>query len=234
MEGIRVTLVDKRTFFKSGLRRSMKVIDCEPAQLMTIIERQSPDVVLLDVEYPSVSGLELCKRIVRRFARTSVVLLTSDESHEELVDVLRSGAAGYLRKNATVEEFSNLIKQVCLGKYPIIDMSRIYSDTTPEIPKQSQGAVLAGQVRVSAGTHLTPHEVRITQCIANGMTNKEIGRVLHISEQTVKNHISSILRKLDARDRAHAAVLATRGGLITEPAQPSELPWPRVPVSSPG
>jgi DNA-binding NarL/FixJ family response regulator len=215
MERIRVTLVNKRTFFRGGLRASMKVLECQPNQLMSVIDTQSPDVILLDTSYPSISGLELCRRIVRRFPRTSVIMLIANPTYEGLLEVLKSGAAGCLNRAATVEEMARIIKQACLGKHPIVDIFT----TSPLIPyeglRRSRKVMLAEEASPLVGNHLTPQEVRILNCIAGGNTNKEIGHILGISEQTVKNHVSSIFQKLNASDRAHATALAILGGFIT-------------------
>jgi len=230
MERIEVTIVDKETFFRSGLCQALEVLECDPTHLMTVIEARSPDVILLDIDYPSLGGLELCRKIARRFPRTSVVILTPNVTAEELVEVIRSGAAAYLSKSATVEELAKAIKQACLGGYPINDIFAATPNAAKQVLKQSRDMVSIGKAAQRGDIPLSLREIQILNCIASGCSNKQIAAILQRSEQTVKNHMSSILRKLDACDRAHAVALAMRSGLIAVEEDLSALPRTKATV----
>jgi len=230
MERIEVTIVDKQTFFGNGLCQALEVLECDPAHLMTVVEGRLPDVILLDIDYPSLSGLELCKKIVRRFPSTSVVILTPDPTAGELVEVIRSGATAYLSKSATIEELAKTIKQVCLGQYPINEMFVATPHAAKQVSRQFQDIVSTGRAAQSAGNRLSSRELEILEYIANGNTNNQIAHILYLSEQTVKNHISSILHKLDARNRAHAVALAACTGWIVYKEDLPGLPQLRASV----
>ena len=214
MERIEITLVDKQTFFRNGLYRALEVLECDLAGVMTVVRDRSPDVILLDIDYPLLSGLELCRKIVRCLPSTSVVMLTHNPTAEELVEAIRSGAAAYLSKNTTTEELAKTIKQVCLGEYPINETIATLPHAAKQGSQQFQDMVAMGRPGQSQGTRLSLKELKVIEYLANGIANKEIAHILEISEQTVKNHVSSILRKMNARDRAHAAALAIWSGWL--------------------
>jgi DNA-binding NarL/FixJ family response regulator len=214
MERIEITLVDKQIFFRNGLYRALEVLECDLAGVMAVVRDRAPDVILLDIDYPLLSGLELCRKIVRCLPSTSVVMLAHNPTAEELVEAIRSGAAAYLSKNTTTEELAKTIKQVCLGEYPINETIATLPHAAKQRSQQFQDMVAMGRPGQSQGTRLSPRELKVIEYLANGTTNKEIAQILAISEQTVKNHVSSILRKMNARDRAHAAALAIWSGWL--------------------
>lgn len=118
---IRVIIVDKQKFFQEGLSKSLKVLECEPARLMTIFDTEAPTIIMMEIENRVQYRLELCRKIVRRHPGTSVVILTDHPTNEEFNEVAKSGAAAYLKKDCTIEEMTKNLKQVWLGKYPIND-----------------------------------------------------------------------------------------------------------------
>ena len=129
MERIKVMIVDKQTYFRDGLHQALsqesdlELLDCDSSSnLITVIETESPDVILLDIGYSSFGGVELCRKIMRRFPSTSVVILTPNPVAEELVEVVKSGAVAYLSNNAIIEELAETIRQASLGQYPANDI----------------------------------------------------------------------------------------------------------------
>lgn len=230
---IKVMIVDKHSFFKAGLRQALSreadlnVLDCEPSRnLATVIEDESPDVLLLDIDYPSLSGLGLSRRIARHFSNTKVVMLTPRPDDEELVKVIESGAVAYSSKNTTVEELVRTIRRAYLGEYPINDIFAVAPQAAEQVLKQFRNMALL-QGRTAHRAPLSVREIQVLTCIARGNSNKQIGCILQISDQTVKNHVSSILRKLAANDRAHAVVLAIQGGWIAAEEGLSEWSLPK-------
>jgi len=221
MEKVRVMIADKQNFFRSGLRYALsqeydlELLDCDPDQhLIEAVEDQSPDVLILDIDYPSLNGLRLSKRITRRFPNTGVIVLSPNPNEEELIEVVRSGAAAYLSKNTGVEDLVEAIKRVSGGEYPIDDILADTPDATEQVLREFRDVGLLGRVVHSLANPLTSRETQVLDCIAKGKSNKQIGMALQISEQTVKSHVSTILRKLNATHRAHAVALAMRGGWI--------------------
>jgi DNA-binding NarL/FixJ family response regulator len=173
-----------------------------------------PDVVLIDINMPQMNGLEVTRIIRRRHPQTGVVVLTMHEDDEQLFHAIRVGAAAYCTKDAQQEEIVKLIRRVARGEYLINEnvlqrpfvASRVL-DQFRELSQMEGGAE-------GVFSPLTPREVEILDCVAQGNSNKEIARILSISDQTVKNHITSILRKLAVNDRTQAVIYALRHGWI--------------------
>lgn len=222
MDKITVMIVDKQVFFRDGVRHALssqpdlEILDCAPqGDLLEQIEKHYPDVLLLDIDFPSLSGLKLGKKIVRRFPNTRLIMLSPNLDNGELFEVIRSGAVAYINKNTTAKELANIVRKACQGKYPINDSLLARPKVAEHVLKQFQEIVSMGSSMASVAAPLTHRETQILNYIAEGNSNKQIANILGISEQTIKNHVSSILRKLNANDRAHAAVLAIRHGWIS-------------------
>ena len=215
-------IIDKEAFFRAGLRRALsqqpdfKILDAEPNDdLLGIIEADSPEVVLLDINFPSLSGLKLGRKIIRRYPNIRLVMLSPNLDDSELFETIKSGAVAYLSKNTTTEELASTIRQACRGEYPINDSLLARPKVAEHVLRQFQDMVSMGKTMETITAPLTQRETQILSYIADGNSNKQIAHILEISEQTIKNHVSSILRKLNANDRAHAAVLAIRHGWIS-------------------
>ncbi len=231
MGKIVIAIVDKQSFFRSGVCQALsqqddlELFDYEPDQnLMGLIEASSPNVLLLDIDYPSLGGLELCRRIVRHYPNTKVVMLTPSPNDGELFEVIKTGAVAYLAKNTNTEELVKTIRQANRGEYPINDSLAARPKVAEHVLRQFQDIVSMGKAMEAIAAPLTPRETQILGYIADGNSNKQIAYILQISEQTIKNHVSAILRKLNANDRAHAVVLAIRHGWISIEEKPEERP----------
>ena len=227
MNKITIMIIDKQAFFRAGMRQALsqqsdfKILDCDLAQEpLELIEADSPDAVLLDIDFPTLSGLELSRRIARRHPNTRVVMLSPNHNDDELFEVIKTGAVAYLNKNTTVEELVSIIRRACGGEYPINDSLVARPKVAEHILKQFQDIVSMGKTMETITAPVTPRETQILNYIADGNSNKQIARILEISEQTIKNHVSSILRKLNADDRAHAVALAIRHGWISAEQKP--------------
>ncbi|MFC1979993.1 LuxR C-terminal-related transcriptional regulator [Chloroflexota bacterium] len=227
MDKIAVMIIDKQTLFRAGVRQTLsqrsdfELFDCDPDEdLLGLIEANSPDVLLLDVDYPSLSGLDLARKIVLRYPATRVIMLTPDPGDKQLFEVIKTGAVAYLNKNITTEELIKTIGQAASGQYPINDSLVANSQVAGHVLKQFQYMVSMGRGMETITAPLTNRETEILNYVAEGNSNKQIAHILQISEQTIKNHVSSILRKLNANDRAHAVVLAIRQGWISIDEKP--------------
>lgn len=220
--GTRALIIDRQPLFRTGVKQAFaknsdfEVIEADPGDdLTSIIEAKLPDVILLDIEAPSLNGLKTGRNLLQRYPAIKLMILTPEINNEELFGAIRIGAAAYLDKNATVQELEDIIRRVFRGEYPINDNLLATPAVAEHVLKQFQEMVAIGLSAEAITAPLTGRETQILHYVANGNSNKKIAQILDISEQTIKNHVSSILRKLNANDRAHAVVLAIRRGWIS-------------------
>lgn len=222
MGAIRVVIIDKQPLFRTGVKQAFveqsdfEIVEASPSDnLSVIIEADLPDVILLDIDSPSLNGLKIGRNLLQRYPATRMILMTSEVNNDELFEAIRIGAAAYLDKKATTQELESMIRRVSRGEYPINDSLLATPTVAEHVLKQFQEMVSMGMSVESITAPLTNRETQILRYVADGNSNKKIAQILDISEQTIKNHVSSILRKLNANDRAHAVVLAIRRGWIS-------------------
>jgi two-component system response regulator DegU len=218
---INISIIDRSELFKAGVRqklstqRDFRLIDFGPdSELLQFIDANSIDVVLLDIDYPISKGLELSREITRHYPNTRVIILSSYFSDEELFETLKTGAVAYIDKRTSAEDLVRVIRRASRGEYPINESVNANPAIADRVIKQFQEIASMGLVKENVAAPLTHRETQILSCIANGGTNKQVAHKLGISEQTIKNHVSAILRKLNANDRAHAVALAIRNQWI--------------------
>jgi DNA-binding NarL/FixJ family response regulator len=218
MNKTRVMVCDEQPFFRSGVAHALsqngeyEVMECDPADKpLETIESAMPEVVLLGSDLTSQNGLELGRKIVRLFPNIRVIILSPDPNDAELFDVIRTAAVACVKKTTTPEQLRETIQRASRGEYPINE-----SLLSPNIAQRvlHNFQELTEHDGAEVVTPLTQRERQILIRVTDGLTNKQIATELKISEQTIKNHISAILRKLNANDRAHAAILAIRRGYI--------------------
>ncbi|NDD28014.1 MAG: DNA-binding response regulator [Proteobacteria bacterium] len=170
------------------------------AAAIAAVERHRPDVILLDIRLPDATGLEVCRKLNEQHPRVNVVMLTVYEDEHYVLEALRAGAKGYLLKKVTDDELTRVLKSVCAGEI-VVDPSLA-----------SQMAVRSAQA--APAVRLTEREREVLTAMADGLSNAAIASQLVISEETVKTHVKSLLRKLGALDRTQAVSLALRSGLL--------------------
>ncbi len=221
MDKITVMIIDEQEFFRAGVRqvlsqqKDFKIIDCDPAQKpLEMIEANLPDVALLGSDLATFSGLELGRTIARLYPNTKVVMLSPNPNDEELFEVIKTAAVACLNKKASAEELVSTIRRAKNGEYPINESLATRPTIAKQVLKQFQDIASIGKAMEAVSAPLTKREAQILNYIAAGNSNKQIAYILSISEQTIKNHVSSILRKLNANDRAHAVALAMRNGWL--------------------
>ena len=214
MDAIRVLLVDDHTLFRKGLARllekekSFRVVGeaGNGAEAVSQAQALAPDLVLMDIHMPGTDGLQATRAITTALPATRVVMLTVSEEDKDLFEAIKSGAHGYLLKNVEPEALYAQLRGVFRGEAPL---SRV---TAAKILKQF--AERSQKPRETApGDDLTAREREVLELVVSGRTNKEIGAALTIAENTVKNHLKSILAKLHLDNRVQAAALAIQRGL---------------------
>jgi two-component system response regulator DegU len=217
MSEITIAIIDRSQFFRDGLRQNLssqqdfRLVDCDPdKEPLKFIDANAIDVVLLDIDSPISQGLELSRSITQNYPNTRVIVLSSYFNDEELFESLKTGATAYIDKRARTTELVSTIRRASCGEYPINDSVTANPAVADRVLRQFQEIASMGLVKEKIASPLTHREMQILTCIANGGTNKQAANMLGISEQTIKNHVSAILRKLNANDKAHAVALAIR------------------------
>jgi two-component system response regulator DegU len=218
----KIVIIDRQPLFRAGVRQALaektdfEIIEANPADnLPAMMDVKLPEVALIDIETPTLNGLKIGKSLLQVYPATRLVVMTAEFNNDELFEAIRIGAAAYLDKKASIEELENVIRRVARGEYPINDSLMSTPKVAEHVLKQFQEMVSMGMTVESIAAPLTNRETQILRYVADGNSNKKIAQILEISEQTIKNHVSSILRKLNANDRAHAVVLAIRRGWIS-------------------
>ncbi|WP_240947018.1 MULTISPECIES: response regulator [Leeia] len=217
---IRVLLIDDHSLFRSGVRQllqreaDLQVVG-EAADGLEGIKRAKeflPDVILLDLNMPGLSGLETLQILVQDLPQCAVVILTVSEEADELGQALRDGARGYLIKNIDVAALTSGIRRAARGEAVIADSmtAKLVAQFRAQSPQAA--TPLASPPR----DKLTSREREIVQCLARGESNKEIARRLDVAESTVKIHVQNILKKLNLSSRVQVAVYAVEHGLNQE------------------
>ncbi|WP_329613524.1 response regulator transcription factor [Streptomyces brevispora] len=182
-------------------------------EAVALVAEHSPDVVLMDLRMPRCDGVEATRRIRKEFPGTQVVVLTTFAEDDSLFPALRAGARGYLTKDAGGDEIVRAIEAVLAGEVGL----------SPAVQRRLLEQVTAGPLPLAAGGEpelpdgMTPREAEVLALIAEGMSNAEIARSLHISQATVKSHINNLFAKAGLRDRAQAVRYAYVRGLARPP-----------------
>jgi DNA-binding NarL/FixJ family response regulator len=222
MNKSKIMIIDEQPFFRTGVRQVLsqfpdfEVIDSDPNNNpLGLVESAMPDIVLLGSDLAAHSGLELSRRITRTFPSTRVIILSPDPNDEQLFEAIRTAAVACLKKNTSPNELVSTIRRAARGEYPINESFMNRPTVAKQVLKQFQDISQLGKNIDLVVAPLTNRERQILNLVAGGNTNKQIARILDISEQTIKNHVSAILRKLNANDRAHAVVLAIRHNMIS-------------------
>jgi two-component system response regulator DegU len=183
-------------------------------EVLKVIDNLPPDVALLDIDGPSDVGIDLARKIKQRSPNIGVIVLTSNPDDNQLFLVLKAQAVAYLSKEVTGSQLSEIIRRVAKGEHPINESLTTRPRVAEHVLQQFQELTSRSESEAFISP-LTPREIEILQYIAQGYLNKQIAAELGISEQTIKNHVTSILRKLNANARTEAVVVAIKQGLIT-------------------
>jgi len=222
MNKIQVIIVSQQVLFRQGIEHSLsRTKDVQISatadvsdEVLSIVDNLPPDVALLDIDSPADNGLKLARRIKQRLPTIGVVVLTSNPDDAQLFQALKAQAVAYLSKEVTASELVDTIRRVSRGEHPINESLTTRPKLAEQVLKQFQELSLRSEAEQFIAP-LTPREMEILRYIAQGYLNKQIAAELDISEQTIKNHVTSILRKLNANARTEAVVVAIKQGLIS-------------------
>jgi DNA-binding NarL/FixJ family response regulator len=222
MEKIEVFIISPQSLFRQGVRHSLaNMSEIEVSgeadvgdEVLATIETSLPDVALVDIDAPSDSGLRLARGIRQRSPNIGVIVLTSNPDDGQLFQALKAQAAAYLSKGVTADQLIDMVKRVAGGEHPINESLANRPKVAEQVLRDFQ-ELSWGKEAEAFISPVTPREREILSYMAQGYLNKQIAIALKISEQTVKNHVTSILRKLNANARTQAVVEAIKQGLVS-------------------
>ena len=212
-EQLRVILVDDHEVVRLGLITLLEDLPWvnvvgesgSAAEAIDLVRRLSPDVAVMDIRMPGGSGLTACREITSQYPDTKVIMLTSYADDELIFEAIQAGASGYVLKQVGNESLIEALKAVRRGDAlldPVVTQRVLARVRKSEVQRQA-----------TAFQELTEREMEVLAQLAKGMSNNEIAEVLTISEKTVRNHVSSILSKLDVSNRIEAATYAVRNDI---------------------
>jgi DNA-binding NarL/FixJ family response regulator len=226
MEPIRVLLVDDQHIVRQGLATILKYSPgievageaSDGQEAIALARETQPDVVLMDLKMPRMGGIPATRKICQEMPETHVIILTTYDSDDLVFEGIKAGARGYLLKDTSSERLVDAIQGVVRGESQIdpavagkvlAEFRRLAAEPSPTLPSRAGGDAIPGEIEP-----LTPREEEVLHLLVEGLSNKEIGARLHLTEGTVKNYVSAIIAKLQANDRTHAVVTALRRGLV--------------------
>lgn len=210
---LRVLIIDDHTLFRDGLqslleRHNIDVVGSlgDGHEGIRLAQELKPDIILLDMRMPSISGLEVLKQLQQNNFESPIAMLTTSNDERDLVEALRNGAKGYLLKDMEPDDVVAALREIVKGE------TVVAPNLTQILARVVKGEPIL-ESEPSPIDDLTPREAEILSLLAEGQSNKVIARNLGISDGTVKLHVKAILRKLNIHSRVEAAVIAVEHGL---------------------
>lgn len=218
-----VLIVDDHPMFRDGLQKALEMEDdlavvgtCDDGERALASARMlRPDVVLLDINLPGMNGLQVARQLKSERPGLAVVVLTAYHDSQQVLHAMRAGASAYCVKDITPERLVTIIHDATAGYYTVAGQRM--DEAALQQWMSTNVEAIAGSFAADSNEHfvpLSPREMEILQYVTHGLSNKEIATRLRISQQTVKNHMTSILKKLNVQDRTQAAVTALRHGWV--------------------
>ena len=228
-----VFLVDQNKFFRQGLRvalsqqQGIEVVGEAAIEdgAYEVIRSVLPRVILIGMTHPVVSDIQLIRRIAQELTGTVSIVLTSNIDDDEFIQVVAAGAFAYSSKDVEAVTLANMIRRVADGELLITESLISKPFVLARVLKHFQDLLVKGRAVESTNSPITAREAEVLTHVACGYGNKQIASAFGISEQTIKNHMASILRKLAASDRTHAVVMAMQYGWIATSDRKAQKSW---------
>jgi DNA-binding NarL/FixJ family response regulator len=219
---IRVMIVEDHPLFRAGLEHTLGLEEhmeitgfCSDGnEVVQAVEKQKPHVILMDVNLPNVNGLQITRSLQSQYSDIAVIILTAHHDEEQTIHAIRSGASAYYPKHLDPDKLIKIIEHVARGYYVVENKTMTGEQVNTWLKTKIEANTPNINDTEGYLMPLSPREMEILFHVTNGMLNKEIAADLGISQQTVKNHMTSILRKLNVKDRTQAAVIALRRGWV--------------------
>jgi DNA-binding NarL/FixJ family response regulator len=215
LDALRIVLVDDHDLFRTGLRnlleeQSVQVVGeaGTGAEAIRLVRELAPDVVVMDLNMPGMSGVDATRQINATAPLTRVLVLTISDQDGDVMDAILAGACGYLLKDSSIQDLLRGIHAAGLGE------SLISPHIASKVLQRLRASSSQPEIEKTIRAELSEREIEVLKLIANGKDNAMIAGELHISPKTVKNHISNILMKLQIDNRIQAAVYAVRSGIV--------------------
>jgi DNA-binding NarL/FixJ family response regulator len=226
-----LVIVDDHPVFRQGLHNifateaDMEIVaeGSSGEEAIELVHTFEPDILVLDINLPGINGLQVTSRLKTEHTLTAIILLTAYDDQEQVLHAMRSGGAAYCSKDIEPEVLVDVVRRVSRGYYVV--GNQIFDEEGLKAWVNAGVEAATGPYMIDPNEHfvpLSPREMEILQFVTKGKSNKEIAQSLGISHQTVKNHMTSILKKLDVRDRTQAAVYALRRGWVRASDQPDD------------
>ncbi|MFK7800843.1 MAG: response regulator [Anaerolineae bacterium] len=215
-ETIKVIIVDDQRLMRDGLRLLLELEDgievigeaADGKEGVTTFHELQPDIVLMDIRMPNMTGIEATQEILRTNPKARIIILTTFDDDDLIMQGIQAGALGYMLKDLSGEELAAAIQTVMAGG------SQLDARVTRKLLGQITNPAAAKKPAKVETDLLTDREVEILKLVAEGFSNPEISRQLYLAEGTVKNYVSGIIQKMDVRDRVQAAMQAKELGII--------------------
>ena len=212
---VRVLLVDDHDLFRTGLRNLLEERGVQiageastGAEAVRLVREVAPDVVIMDLHMPGMSGIEAIRQIASIAPLARVLVLTISDQDDDVLHAILAGACGYLLKDSSVDELIRGIEAAAVGE------SLVSPSIAGKVLQQVRARAASPELAETVRAELSQRELDVLKLIASGRDNAMIAAELHISPKTVKNHISNILMKLQIENRIQAAVYAVRSGIV--------------------
>jgi DNA-binding NarL/FixJ family response regulator len=222
MKDITLLIVDDHPLFRQGvadalaLEQGFRVVGqaADGKHALELIRDLDPDIAVLDVNLPEMNGQQITHQVTQDKLRTRILLLTGYDDIEQAIHAAHAGAAAYCSKDIQPQNLIGIIREVANGKFVIGENVFTRRELDNWLESQLEGARRSYSEPGSPFHPLSDREMEVLSCVVRGMSNKEIASLLGISHQTVKNHVTSILRKFGVEDRTQAVVYALKRGWV--------------------
>lgn len=222
----KIIIIDDHQLFREGVKR---ILDFEKTfevvaegddgtQAVQLVEEYEPDVVIMDINMPTMNGVEATGQLIEKFPNTRVIILSIHDDENYVQHALKTGASGYLLKEMDADALIQAVKVVAEGGaylHPKVTHNLVREYRRLALEGTGGGGGYSSHTEIRRPLHLlTRRECEVLQLLADGKSNRGIGDALYISEKTVKNHVSNILQKMNVNDRTQAVVVAIKNGWV--------------------